>query len=183
MVRWKALCILVAAATLSACGGKQKVAAPGTATHMNLTDEGLEGLDEATAINGITLQKAFPELQVDTGGLGRRYALRANGETLAVVEPRGEVGYRAKVLSSGVAGPRGVRVGDDFAAIVRFDELQCRRGAGEWASQIYCTTPDLPRIVFGFDGARVDTGSCEADCRLPDENALQGTPIRMIDWE
>lgn len=176
---------LVGAALLTlGCGGAQTTNGTGAdKPSMVLTPEGLMGLDPEQKIDATVIQKAFPELTVDTDGFGVRYAIRKEGATLALIEPTGAVGYRAKVLDASVAGPDGIRVGAPWTTIAELRDIQCRRGAGEWASQIYCTTPRFSGIVFGFDGATVDTGDCTESCTLPSTDGLAGHAIRMIDWE
>ncbi len=174
----------VAAISCSACATKQEVPdEEKVETLMTLTEEGFDGIDRTQRVNALAISKAYPDLEVDSDGFGRRYAVRRDGNTIALIEPKGEIGYRAKVLANSVVGPRGVRVGQDFSTIARLDDLQCRRGDGEWASQIYCTTSDMQGIVFGFDGSVVDTGSCERACVLAENAALTGHSIEMIDWD
>ena len=176
--------LLAISLVVAACSGAQTTdTGSSEKPPLLLTADGLAGLDPNQKIDGTVINRAFPDLVVDSDGFGVRYAIRRNGATLALVEPTGEQGYRAKVIDSSVLGPEGVRVGDPWAKIEPMKDIQCRRGAGEWASQIYCTTPRLAGIVFGFNGATVDTGSCSQDCAVSQVTVLEGHPIRMIDWE
>ena len=148
-----------------------------------LTPEGLEGLPATGPINAFVIQRACPELVVVASAYGTRYAVRHAGETLALVEPLGSTGYRAKLLSALTTAPRNIRVGDLFSEVASLSDVQCRRGAGEWASEVYCTSPATQNIVYGFDAAGIATGDCTAKCVVSDTSVLQSVPIRMIDWE
>lgn len=148
-----------------------------------LTSEGLQGLPVETKINAIEIQRAYPELDVEGSAYGKRYAVRLEGETLVLIEPTGEVGYRAKLLSNKTTGPRSIRVGDPFSEVAALSDLQCRRGSGEWASEVYCTSSSTEHIVYGFDADNIETGDCLAECVVTDTSGLERAKVRMIDWQ
>jgi hypothetical protein len=137
----------------------------------------------AAPVTKATLATAFRGYKVDGVSVGTRFAVRYAGATMLVVDLDGEGGYRAQARDSGVLGPDEIRVGDKFDELADLKELQCIRGAGEWAKLIRCTTPTITNVSFSLRLPVDETPDCADGCTLPGHAALIGVPIESIDYQ
>jgi hypothetical protein len=169
-------------ALIAGCGAKQK---PETPTEpkvsVALTRDGLQPFPEGE-LSQASLEEVFAGYAVAASDDGQTFAIRDGGDTIVLIEKLG-ASIRAKVTGEGVAGPAGIRVGADWSKVAALSDVQCRRGASPWSDQAFCTSSELPGIVFGFDLDGITTSGCVESCRIEDLSAMEGTKVRSIDWQ
>lgn len=179
-MRTTILAAILAMLTVS-CGGKQQPDEPTEEKiAIALTRDGLQPFPEGE-VTEASLTEAFAGYGIAASENGMQFAIRDGGNTIVHVDRSGEA-VRAKVTDESVAGPAGIRVGADWAKVADLADVQCRRGASPWTDQAFCTSEDLPGIVFAFDIEGVSTPGCVEACRIEDLSAMGGTSVRSIDW-